>query len=137
MIVFHLMFHILERIFFPCKNYIDSKTCIYAHQCFLVPFFQQCSATCSTANRAPSRGLSGSTFTSAVWAKACNSATLPQAPKAPCRGKTAIHGRVSFLLLVQLTSSVTKRACCWGLSGFTFTVWLDLNSCSSASLLQA
>lgn len=37
----------------------------------------------------------------------------------------------------QLTSRVTKRACCWGLSGFTLTVWLDLNSCRSASLLHA
>lgn len=44
-----------------------------------------------------------------------------------------------FLVVVQirLTSRVAKRACCWGLSGFTLTVWLLLNSCRSASLSHA
>lgn len=46
------------------------------------------SATCSTASLAPSRGLSGSTFTSAVWVNACSSDTLEQAVNAPwVRGK--------------------------------------------------
>ena len=46
-------------------------------------FFPECSATCSTASRAPSRGLSGSTFTSGVLVNSCSSVTLAQAVKAP------------------------------------------------------
>lgn len=47
------------------------------------------SATCSTASLAPSRGLSGSTFTSAVWLNTSSSDTLEQAVNAPWgrRGK--------------------------------------------------
>ena len=45
--------------------------------------FPECSATCSTASRAPSRGLSGSTFTSGVLVNSCSSDTLAQAVKAP------------------------------------------------------
>lgn len=100
------------------------------------------SATCSTASLAPSRGLSGSTFTSAVWVNTCSSDTLAQAVKAPwLRGEEGRRADDSFLVFFspqsQLTSRVTKRACCWGLSGFTLIVWLDLNSCRSESLLHA
>lgn len=44
---------------------------------------------------------------------------------------------IAFIHLKTLTSRVAKRACCCGLSGLTLTVWLDLNSWSSESLLQA
>ena len=97
------------------------------------------SATCSTASLAPWRGLSGSTFTSAVCTNTCSSDTRSQAVRAPwLRGEEGMRANGSFYFFHhQLTSRVTKRACSWGLSGFTLTVWLALNSCRSASLLQA
>lgn len=52
------------------------------------------SGTCSTASLAPSRGLSGSTFTSAVRVNTSRSDTLEQALRAPCvKGKEerAVH----------------------------------------------
>lgn len=96
------------------------------------------SATCSTASLAPSRGLSGSTFTSAVWVNTCSSDTLEQAVNAPwVRGKEEKGPTTAVIQLKTLTSRVAKRACCCGLSGLTLTVWLDLNSWRFASLSHA
>lgn len=106
------------------------------HSSFFVFFFH--SATCSTASLAPSRGLSGSTFTSTVWVNTCSSDTLEQAVKAPWkRGKEGRGPIIAVIEVKTLTSRVAKRACCCGLSGLTLTVWLDLNSWRFASLLHA
>lgn len=89
------------------------------------------SATCSTASLAPSRGLSGSTFTSAVWVNTCSSDTLAQAVKAPWlrgeEGRKADDSFLVFFLRVNLLpewQSAPAAGVCLGLlwlSGWTWT----------------